>query len=94
MDRVYFMEVVYKNISNRLKESFIKNNFPKFYEFIIQNYNEDTFLEKIYVFYNGGFLCHCGNKTKFRDFKNGYFKHCSSKCSSVDSKVRDKYKKT
>lgn len=94
MDKEYFEDVIYKGKSNRLKESFIKNNFIEFYNFIESNYFGEKFLEKIYKYYKGQIFCYCGNSTKFIDFKKGYLIFCSCKCSSNNREVRNKYKST
>lgn len=94
MDKSYFEEVIYQGKSNRLKQSFIKNNFIEFYNFIECNYVGEKFLEKVYKYYKGQTFCYCGNSTKFIDFKRGYLTFCSSKCSSNDKTVREKYKNT
>jgi len=94
MDIKYFEEEIYKNRPNRLKEGFVKNNFPEFYEFITDKFIGDTFLEKLYIFYKGISKCKCGNKNKFISFKTGFRKHCSIKCSSNDESTRDRYKKS
>lgn len=93
-DLEYFNNFVYLNKSNRLKEKFIQNNFPDFYEFIQESYEGDSFLEKLYIFANKKHFCYCGNKTKFISFKKGYLEFCSILCSSNNQKTRDKYKKT
>lgn len=90
----YFVNSVYMQKSNRLKEKFIQKNFNEFYQFIDKNYTGDTFLEKVYIFVNGNHKCHCGNKTKFISFKKGYLSYCSVTCSSNSEKTREKYKQT
>jgi hypothetical protein len=89
----YFEDVVYKGKSNRLKETFIMNNYPDFYIEIIK-YEGNSFLEKLFIFYKGNYKCKCGSNTKFISFTKGYLKFCSYKCSSNDIEVREKYKKT
>jgi hypothetical protein len=93
-DVKYFEKVVYLGKSNRLKESFISTNFTEFYKFITNNFQGESFLEKIYVFVNGEHVCYCGNKTKFISFRKGYLKYCSIVCSSNSKETRQKYKNT
>jgi len=92
-DIKFFEEKIYKN-SNRLKEKFISKNFNGFYNFILNEFEGSTFLEKLFIFYKGHALCYCGHKPKFINFKKGYLKYCSIKCSSNNKEVREKYKKT
>jgi hypothetical protein len=94
-DISYFLNNVFQNKNNRLKESFIEKNFKNFHEFIMNNYEGFSFLEKLYNFYkNPDNTCYCGNKTSFISFSKGYLEYCSVKCSSSSKKTRDKYKKT
>jgi hypothetical protein len=93
-DFEYFDNVIYRGVSNRLKEDFIKNNFKDFYEFLIKEYVASTFLEKIYIYRFGQSRCYCGRLTKFISFSRGYLEFCSISCSSKSSKTRNKYKET
>jgi hypothetical protein len=98
MDKLYFERVIYKNKSNRLREGFIKNNFSEFYDFV-NLFNGDSFLEKLFIFYNGltdKVKCkNClSNNVKFISFNKGYLNYCSYKCSSTCIKVREKYNNT
>lgn len=90
----YFVDVIYVNKGNRLKEKFIKDNFKDFYNFIESSFSGNTFLEKIYVFYKKNHKCYCGKQTKFISFSKGYLEYCSIFCSSNHKKTRDKCKKT
>lgn len=94
MDKKFFEEIIYQNKSNRLKESFIERNFNEFYSFIMNSYNGDTFLEKLYVYYIGYNICVCGKKTSFISFKIGFLKFCSVKCSRNNEEVKSKYRET
>ena len=69
----FFEKEIYTN-SNRLKEKFIIKNYYDFYLFIVENYEGESFLQKLYNFYKGDHKCYCGNNTKFVDFKKGYLK--------------------
>ena len=94
-----FNKEIYKGVGNRLKESFIKNNYNDFYNFIINNYKDgETFLEKLYIFHNQNKKCknkcYCGKSIKFINFKVGYLEYCSIKCSSNSPKTRIKFNKT
>lgn len=91
----YFNEVIYKGKSNRIKENFLKNRFGEFYNFIINEFKGESFLERLYVFKNGEpQKCYCGKSTKFISFSKGYLEYCSIVCSSNSPKTREKYKKT
>lgn len=91
----YFDDVVYKGKPNRIKENFLKNRFTDFYNFIINEFKGESFLEKLYVFRNGGSKgCYCGNVTRFISFSRGYLEYCSITCSSNSDKTREKYKRT
>lgn len=91
----YFNNIVYKGISNRLKENYISKNYPEFYNFIIDNFdNNNKFIENLYIMSNSEYFCYCGNKTKFISFKEGYLKYCSTKCSRNSIEVKEKYKNT
>lgn len=95
MNTKFFEEVIYKNVNNRLKESFIRNNYLDFYRFIENKYEADSFLEKLFIFYKGRTFCYaCNKKTTFISFKKGYLKYCSVECASNSIEVREKYKKT
>ena len=95
MNTKFFEEVIYKNINNRLKESFIRNNYLDFYNFIQNNFEADSFLEKLFIFYKGRAFCYtCNKQTAFISFKKGYLKYCSVICASNSQEVRDRYKNT
>lgn len=89
----FFEKEIYHN-SNRLKENFISKNYHSFYSFVLDNYNGESFLQKLYNFYRGEHKCYCGENTKFIDFKKGYLKFCSISCSRNSEETKEKYKKT
>ena len=84
-------------INNELKgsqrrENYIKNKYPSFYKYLIDNYpNNISFKEKLYWYYNNIHshpICEeCKKLLKFRDGKIGYGKFCSSKCSANNKDV-------
>ena len=63
---------------------------------VINNTNIKT-TELFYMYKNNIYetpLCLCGNKLKFLGISDGYRKHCSNKCSKLDSKTQEKYENT
>lgn len=71
--------------------------YRKTYNFINKTYTNtcsDQFIEKVYQYVhdlNSVPLCYCGHKINtFKGFKDGYFKHCSLKCSNNDVDVKIK----
>ena len=73
-------------------EEYCKVNRPDIYN-IINQYNGDTYIEKLYnLYYNSpSHQCQfCGSSTKFVNFSKGYAKYCSSGCASKDPNTKDK----
>lgn len=62
------------------KLSFIKTNYPDFYEYINSNVYGKTFIEKLYCYYHdihSQQVCpFCGTAVKFECFNSGYKKTC------------------
>ena len=71
-----------KNISS-YKEKHIRENFPDFYQYIINTYKE-PFIEALYLYINNLSqppVCEaCGSPVKFLGFNKGYNHYCSSEC--------------
>ena len=73
----------------KITEKFIKNNYPEFYQYILDNYPEElTWSEKLYWYKHNlsspGKCKVCGKNTKYVDFIKGYRIYCSSKCCNSD----------
>lgn len=69
----------YKNLGTHV---YIHNIIPKEYY--------DKYLKKE----NEGICPTCGKETKFINITAGYFKHCSTRCSTLDPNVMEKSKNT
>lgn len=90
---------------NRLRESYIKNNYPEFYNKILEfisKYNlpiNIKFKEKLYYFINDireKVCCKiCKSDVNFnRNFKDGYKDFCSAKCTQQNPETKKKRKST
>lgn len=91
------MDYINEIIKNYNKsEKWIAKNYSSFHFFIDQLYNDITWKEKFYLYYNNIIIpkCHCGNNLKFISIKNGYRKYCSKKCLSNDPVIKEKRKIT
>lgn len=78
-------------LSTKLTKYFWDKNYNinKIYKYSeIYNLTYDKFSELIYLIYNGMVekpKCYCGNSiNKYKNFNNGYNKHCSVKCKNND----------
>ena len=84
------IESLYEDKNNG-RELLFKKRFPYHYQ-IICSWNfpsEFKFTQKIYHYINGDKdlklgICNCGKRCKFKNYKQGYYKHCSNKCSQSD----------
>lgn len=79
----------------------IDTRYPDFHKELIMatsNMPEDTSIsERIWNVVNGfdkNKCIICGNSTKWKNFKSGYRKYCSSKCSNSDDTKKSKIKET
>ena len=73
----------------KITKKFIKNNYPEFHQYILDNYPEElTWSEKLYWYKHNlsspGKCKVCGKNTKYIDFIKGYRMYCSSKCCNSD----------
>ncbi len=100
MNKNEIIDDILKNSPSRLRESYFSKNYPIITDEII-NYTsiqDITFKERLWYWVNNintQFLCKCGNKTTFnRNWKDGYKKYCSSKCSQSDKLTKLKRKQT
>lgn len=93
------IEDLYNNPNLGLAHS-IKKRYPEFYEYLLNKYPKDlTFSERLYWYYHNwnGYkqLCPvCGCPSKFHNFRKGYNKYCSIKCSNKDEDKKLKTKET
>lgn len=82
--------IIPKNFNTRGQrtESYIKKNYPEFYQYLIDNYKEFPFSEALYRYVfniNNTPICKtCGSPVKFISFSHGYPKYCCSLCSNKD----------
>ena len=87
-----------KPIRVKLRESFIKNHYPNFYE-LLQGYPGNTISEKMYLYYHGMTerpLCVVCKKnyTKYINLIEGYKKYCGVSCCAKDPERQEKAKQT
>ena len=84
------------------RESYFKKKFKENYNEILSiNFPDDfKFSQKLYHYCNNdldfllGVCPVCGKRCVFLRFGSGYRSHCSTRCSTIDPLVRDKYEKT
>lgn len=73
-------------------ELHIKKRFPDFYE-TIKNIEANSFSEKLHIHFFGRTYCkYCGNKTKYKNFREGYHEYCGLSCRTKNT--RDKARQT
>lgn len=99
-DREHIINKISNGSHNRMRENYFKNNFPEYYNEII-NYTDNldlTFKQRLWHWVNEEkdyIKCYCGNKVSFQtSWKKGYKNYCSTKCSSNSKEVREKATKT
>jgi hypothetical protein len=99
-DRENIINKISNGSHNRMRESYFKNNFPEYYNEII-NYTDNldlAFKQRLWHWVNEEkyyIKCYCGNKVSFQtSWKKGYKNYCSTKCSSNSKEVREKATKT
>jgi len=100
-DRLSEIKRIVQGAPNRMRESYIRENYPKTHEKIntfCVDIPDLPFIQKIWHWVNDKpipILCICGNKVKFhRNWMDGYRKGCSPKCSQSNSETKEKRKKT
>ena len=76
---------------NNGREILFKKRFPYHYSVICSwNFPADfKFTQKVYHYINNDVdlnlgICKCGKRCKFKNYKQGYYKHCSNRCSQND----------
>ena len=98
LEKLKQLEEITENIPNRLRESYL-SKYVDLYNSIINYTNLDVpFIQKIWHWVNdfqNEFTCQCGNKTSFnRNWKDGYKKYCSAKCTQSNNDTKEKRKQT
>ena len=86
---------------NQFGKLYIKKHYPEFYEWILskyKNYLQSKFPAYLYMYFNNMDSPHvcpvCGKETVFLDYKRGFQKYCSLKCSNSDPQVKQKKEET
>lgn len=90
------------NPKGNIQERFFKKKFPDIYQDVISwKFPSDfKFTQKLYHYFNNdsqlylGICPVCHNRCSFVTFSEGYKKHCSTRCSSLDPLVQEKNKKS
>lgn len=92
---------IVKDSHNRTRESFFCKNYNELYKEIIEytiNLKDIKFPFRIWHWINNEpnyIRCYCGNRvSQTMNWRNGYKKYCSNKCSSNSNKTKEKTKKT
>jgi len=79
-------------------ESYIKKNFPEFYQYLLEHFEADTFAEKLYKYINvitdSPKCAHCGKTLKFISYSRGYGKYCCALCANSDKEKLNRQKET
>ena len=86
-----------KLISNRTRESYMKNNFPFLYEKINAKYPDYNWMSRLYIFlYEIDKPCckTCGNPVMLISFNKGFKNYCSKGCISRDTEIKRKKEET
>ena len=100
-EEVKVMNIIPFNKLNRKnqQEDYVKKHNIEFYNYLNDSYPKDiSFKEKLYWYYHN--ICsypvcsECGKRTRFRNFRDGYGKYCSVKCSRNSDETKDKIIKT
>jgi hypothetical protein len=104
MSSISKLEIINKITSgspNRIREKWFVKNSPETYNQIIEftkNISDISFPFKIWHWVNNKedyMRCYCGKKlSQNMNWKNGYKKYCSNKCSANSEETKDKLKKT
>ena len=78
-----------------------KKFFPVLYNDIMNNITCDIpFKQKLWHYFNNDNDLHlgicpvCGKRCKFKNFKDGYYLHCSLSCTQLDEDIQNKIKNT
>jgi G:T-mismatch repair DNA endonuclease (very short patch repair protein) len=90
---------LYKTDIQRKLNSYIRDNYFEFYQYILNHYPEDLSIsQRLYWYYhdiNNHPTCPiCGKDLKFYSFKKGYQTFCSTKCLANSEYRHNKFKQT
>ena len=81
---------------SQCREVVIKKNYPEFYQYLIDNYPNISFSEKLYWYYNNIHtkpVCSaCGKSVKFINSTLGYAQYCSKSCANKSTNKIEKTK--
>lgn len=101
IDKLKIIEDLIDGSPNRLRESyFIKNNTDLYKEIIdyTSNISDIRFPYKVWHWVNNEpdyIRCYCGSRVSEKmNWRDGYKKYCSNKCSSNSEETKEKLKKT
>ena len=101
MSKLEKIDEILQDKGNRLRESYFNKNYPDILEDIKSfciNLTDLPFNQKLWHWVNdypNNFTCKCGNTTTFnKNWKDGYRKYCSAKCSATDLSTKEKRKNT
>ena len=79
------------NSAARIQERSIKKHYPEFYQFIIDNYPNYPWSEKLALYYNGlktpPKCVVCGAPVSFYSLHRGWARTCSATCTGKDPNV-------
>jgi hypothetical protein len=85
------------NTRGQRTESFIKKNYPEFYQYLMDNF-DGVFAEKLYKYVyhidKDSVCLNCGKKLNFISYSHGYGKYCCSNCANTDKEKLRKQKET
>lgn len=101
MNRLEIIDNILQGNGNRLRESYFNKNHPNILEEILvfcDLISHLPFNQKLWHWVNDYpslYACKCGNSTTFnKNWKDGYRKYCSVKCSATDLSTKEKRKNT
>lgn len=101
MSKLEKIDEILQDKGNRLRESYFNKNYPDILEDVKSfciNLTDLPFNQKLWHWVNdypNNFTCKCGNTTTFnKNWKDGYRKYCSAKCSATDLSTKEKRKNT
>ena len=101
MNKLEIIDEILQGKGNRLRESYFNKNHPLILSEILlfcENIDHLPLNQKLWHWINDYpnlFQCKCGNQTTFnKNWKDGYRKYCSAKCSATDLTTKEKRKNT
>lgn len=87
---------IFNNDIYKVRSSFVKKNYPDFFQYINDNFKGGSFSEKLYRYYhpNEGKCIICGHPTTYINFKKGFRVCCSMECAIKNPNRSEKIKNT